>query len=206
MRSRLVAALAVIALVVVPVALADGDPASDYLLEQTSFVSSYDNVPASTTKDLTALLASAKKQGFNLRVASICTRYDLGSVTVLFRDPTRYSKFLGEELYYYWRGELLVVMPNGYGLYKAKNLPAADKALVARLPKLHTTNCTSLVLAAEHVVRLLAARHGITLSDSSGSSGSSTTSDRLIIGGAVLVALLLALGGRFAWRRRRATG
>ena len=30
--------------------------------------------------------------------------------------------------------ELLVVMPKGYGIYKAKNLPAGDKAVIAKLP------------------------------------------------------------------------
>ncbi len=73
------------------------------------------------------MLASAKKQGFPLRVAVIATRYDLGSVPILFKKPQLYAKFLSEEDFYYWRAELLVVMPNGYGLYKAAKLPGADK-------------------------------------------------------------------------------
>ena len=84
------------------------------------------------------MLASAKAKGFPIRLAVIVTPYDLGSVPILFDKPKIYAKFLGEEDYYYWKDELLVVMPNGYGIYKASDLPAADKAALAALPKLDT--------------------------------------------------------------------
>ena len=208
MRCRLAAVLALVALAVVPAALADGDPASDYLLGQSTFLSPFDgHIPSSSTNELIALLASAKRQGLPLKVAVIVTRYDLGAVPILFDKAQIYAKFLSEEDYYYWRSELLVVMPNGYGLFKAKNLPAADKVVIAKLPAIHTANGAALVAAAEQAVRALAARRGITLSAVSASAGgSSTTPDRLEIGGAVLLAALLALGARLAWRRRRAPG
>ncbi len=134
---RVVAGLALILLALgcaVPAALADGDPASDYLLSGSTFLSFNNEIPAADAKQLTAMLASAKAQGFPLKLAVIATPYDLGSVPILFNKPQTYSKFLGEEDFYYWKDELLVVMPKGYGLYKAKNLPAADKAAIAALP------------------------------------------------------------------------
>ena len=108
-----------------PAARADGDPASDYLLAGLSFLSPYDgHIPAADQKKLNAMLASAKKQGFPLKVAVIVTPYDLGAVPILFNAPQSYAKFLADEDFYYWKDELLVVMPNGYGIYKAKSLPA----------------------------------------------------------------------------------
>jgi hypothetical protein len=41
----------------------------------------------------------------------------MGSVTALFRRPTRYAHFLGLELRQLYQGPLLIVMPNGYGIY-----------------------------------------------------------------------------------------
>jgi hypothetical protein len=144
-----------------------------------------------------------------LKVAVIVTRYDLGAVTTLFDQPEKYARFLGEEDYYYWHDELLVVMPNGYGIYKAKNLPAADRAVIAKLPP-PTSKASAastgeqLVASARHAVRALAARRGITLSDTSSSGGgSSTTRDRLLIVGGAIVVVLLGLGWRFGWRRWR---
>ncbi len=204
MRSRLAALLVLVALALVPAALGDGDPASDYLLAQSTFLSPFDgHIPSASSNQLIALLASAKQHGLALKVAVIVTRYDLGAVPILFDKPQIYSKFLSEEDYYYWRDELLVVMPNGYGLYKAKNLPAEDKTVIAKLPAVHTADGPALVAAAETAVRALAARRGITLSDLSPSSGrSSATRDRLEIGGAVLIAALLGFGARVVWRRR----
>ena len=115
-----VAALAVLA----PAALADGDPASDFLLSQSSFLSPYDGkIPTSQQERIEAMLQSAKEQGFPLKLAVIVTRYDLGAVPILYRKPQTYAKFLAQEDFYFWKDELLVVMPNGYGLYKLKGLP-----------------------------------------------------------------------------------
>jgi hypothetical protein len=189
-------------------ALADGDPASDYLLSQSTFLSPYDGrVPASDSRELVALLASAKAQGFPLKVAVIVTSYDLGAVPILFRKPQTYAKFLAEEDYYYWKAELLVVMPNGYGIFKARALPAADRAVIDRLPPVSSTSGAVLVQAAERAVRALAARRGLTLSTSLGpaaSHGSSATTERIEIGAGALAVCLLGFSARLLWRRRRA--
>ena len=186
-------------------ARADGDPASDFLLTQSTFLSPYDgNVSKAEASRLVAMLSEAKQKGLPLKVAVIATRYDLGSVPILFGKPQTYAKFLGQEDFYYWKDELLVVMPNGYGIYKAKDLPAADRAAISALPRPAAADGTTLVIAAQKAVRALAARHGITLTAVTGSGSSSATADRVEIAAGVLAAALLGLGIRFALRRRRA--
>jgi hypothetical protein len=215
MRLRLLAAFAalvagvtavvVVALLAAPIARADGDPASDWLLSQPAFTSYDKSVSKSEAARLVSMLNSAKEKGFPLKVAVIVSPYDLGAVPVLYKKPQTYAKFLGQEIYFVTKDELLVVMPNGYGIYKARGLPAADKALVAGLPRLDSTNGTDLVQAAQQAVQKLAARRGITLSASSSSSGgSSVWVERGEIAGAVVVIALLAFGGRWFWRRRHA--
>ena len=200
------ATLTVALALAVPAALADGDPASDYLISQPTYLSPFDGkVSAEQANILAKLLADAKAKGFTLRVAVIVTPYDLGSVPFLFDKPQRYANFLGQEDYYFFKDELLVVMPNGYGLYKARALPAADKAVIAALPPPNTKDGNALVMAADRAVIALAAKRGIALhsASGSGSAGSSTSRDRALIAAAVLLAGLLALGvryGRRLWR------
>ena len=202
LASVLALALGVAAVLVVA-AHADGDPASDFLLSQASFLSPYDgHVQKSEADRLNAMLESAKKQGFPLKVAVIVTRYDLGAVPILFKKPQTYAKFLAQEDYYFWKDELLVVMPNGYGLYKLKNLPPGDTTAIAKLPKLDTTSGPALGDAAERAITALAARRGLTLSTGSSSSGTSIWVERGEIAGGAIVICLLAVGGVFVWRRR----
>jgi len=196
----LIAALAT----AVPAALADGDPASDYLISQPTYLSPFDGkVSAAQAAALTGLLADAKKEGFTLKVAVIVTAYDLGAVPILFKQPQRYASFLGQELRFIFKHELLVVMPNGYGIFKVGGLPPGDKAVIAALPPPNTSNGDELVQAAGRAVVALAARHGITLKSSSVQAGSSTNHDRVVIAASVVAAGLLALGLRLAWRKRR---
>ena len=186
-----------------PAALGDGDPASDFLLSQASFLSPYDGkIPSSQQKRIEAMLQSAKEQGFPLKLALVATRYDLGAVPILYRKPQIYAKFLAQEDFYFWKDELLVVMPNGYGLYKVKGLPSADNAVLAKLPKFDTANGPALADAAERAITALAARRGLTLSTGSASGGGSIWVERGEIAGGALVIGLLAAGGVFLWRRR----
>ncbi len=97
-------------------ALADGDPASDVLASQALFLPADGGLPQAAQSRLNGLLASAKADGYPIRVALIATRADLGSVTALWRQPQAYAKFLGEELSLVYHGALLVVMPNGAGI------------------------------------------------------------------------------------------
>ena len=167
-RSCCLLPLAALALALaVPAALADGDPASDYLLSGPSFLSPYDgHIPAA--EQARDQRDARERQGEGLPAPARRDRHPLRPR--LGADPLRqaqiYAKFLGEEDYYYWKDELLVVMPNGYGIYKASDLPAADKAAIAALPKLDTRSGPALGLAAETALRALAAKHNITLSAS----------------------------------------
>src|SRR5205085_9624192 len=168
-----VAAIAVVvAVFLVRDALADGDPASDYLISQPLFVSFKANISGVDTTRLRGMLDDSKRKGFPLKVAVIAGRYDLGSVPSLFGKPQQYASFLGQEDYYFFKDELLVVMPQGYGLYKHGGVPPGDRAAVATLPVPNTAAIGPLIAAAERAVEALAARRGLTLS-TSGTAGSS---------------------------------
>jgi cytochrome oxidase Cu insertion factor (SCO1/SenC/PrrC family) len=122
-----VGALALLA-VSAPGAWADGDPASDVLLSQAMFVPADANATSDEQARLASLLHRAADAGFPIRVAVISSGYDLGSVTTLWRRPQTYARFLGIELGSVYKGALLVVMPNGYGV----NLPGHSTARAYR--------------------------------------------------------------------------
>jgi hypothetical protein len=191
----------VVAALLVQSALADGDPASDYLISQQVFVP-FQGVSTKAAGEITALLADSKQKGYPLKVAVISSREDLGSVPSLFGKAQSYASFLGQEDYYFFKDELLVVMPNGYGLYKHAGVPAADKAAIKAVPPPGTTKGDPLIAAAMHAVRVLAARHGVTLPAATKSGGSSRTSDRIEIISGVLALCALAIGARLLLRRR----
>ena len=152
------------------------------------------------------MLATSLTKGFPIRVAVIATAYDLGAVPILYKKPVEYAHFLGQELFYWYKHELLVVMPNGFGVYDHGTATAADRKLVASLPPPATTGGNALVAAAMRGVEALAARRAIDLSSvKAAGSGSSTGSDRIAIGIAVAVALVLAAGIAFLRRWLAAT-
>jgi hypothetical protein len=96
---------------------ADGDPASDVLVATPPIFLSADSGAAYAEKETIAdQLNRAARRGHTLRVAVISHRDDLGSVTGYWGDPAAYAQFLGQELPLNYRGELLVVMPSGFGV------------------------------------------------------------------------------------------
>src|ERR1700759_4183242 len=101
--------------VLVPPALADGDPGSDVLVNQSRFLASDSGISITQQEQLGALLAAAQHAGFPVRVAVIAGPSDLGAITGLWRKPQAYARFLGLELSLSYSGRLLVVMPNGFG-------------------------------------------------------------------------------------------
>lgn len=118
-----VAAIAAVALagsVAATPAHADGDPASDVLATQPLFLPWDANVPAAGQERLSSLLAHAERGGYPIRVALIASPSDLGSVGALWRRPQSYAAFLAQELSLLYRGPLLVVMPDGFGLEHAR--------------------------------------------------------------------------------------
>jgi hypothetical protein len=188
--------------VIVQTARADGDPASDYLISQSVFLPFSAKVSTATAGELAALLAEAKQKGFPLKVAVISSPYDLGAVPSLFGKAQSYASFLGQEDYYFFKDELLVVMPNGYGLYKHAGVPPADKTAIKALPPPGTTKGDALVAATMHAVRVLGRLHGATLSTSVKGGTASRATDRIEIVAGVLAVCALAIGARLLLRRR----
>jgi len=200
--SALTIAVAVALTVAVPGVRADGDPASDYLISQRVFLPYDAKIPRLDQQRLTATVQRANEQGFRIRVALIWSTYDLGSLTVLWNKPRLYARFLGVELSYFYKGPLLVVMRNGFGL-NPRQSSAQDAALVEKVPIPSTP--AGLALAATAAVKKLAAAHGVRVEASPHTvpvASSSRTSDWIEIVGAVAVAVLLGAALNLLVRRR----
>ena len=132
--SGLAVTLAIVALAAAaraPSALADGDPASDVLVSAPLFLPPDAGLTLHQQSELGALLEAAAKSGYPLRVAVIASPADLGSVTPLWRQPQSYAGFLGEELSLLYKGTLLVVMPDGFGLYGPGAAASAQRAALS---------------------------------------------------------------------------
>jgi hypothetical protein len=192
------------ALVVAAPALADGDPASDYLITQPAYLPFGSKISTTTAGELTQMLETAKKKGYEVRVALIANKTDLGAVPILFGQPQRYADFLGQELVYYYKGPVLVVMPQGYGIFQNGKPLKADKATLAKLAKPASADGNGLALSAEDAVRALAAHRGITVEARPvASSGSSKNRDRIEIAAAVILVAAIVLAVRLLLSRRR---
>jgi hypothetical protein len=189
-------------LVIATVALGDGDPASDYLITQPAFLPFDAHVDKASANELSGLLAASKKAGFEIRVAVISSKIDLGAVPVLYRQPQTYARFLGQELFYWYKHELLVVMPNGFGVYRHGVVPARDRAAVAHLAPAGTTSGTVLVDAANRAVRALAREHAVALPSVNASGGSSPGPNWPIVAGGIAAGALLVGGLVYVQRRR----
>jgi hypothetical protein len=133
--SLIVAIVITCALAGAPRAAADGDPASDILVTQNLFMPWDASISTQAQAQLSATIAAANQAGFPIKVALIASDTDLGTVTQLWRQPGKYVDYLGTELSELYGGQLLVVMPGGFGLYgpgsgvhKVGNAEAAVKA------------------------------------------------------------------------------
>jgi hypothetical protein len=114
-----------------PAAYSDADPASDVLLSQDVYYPYSPPVSRPLSRQLSGLVAVAKQRGFPLKVALIGTPNDLGGVPHFFGQPQEYAAFLGQELSMPNKPELLVAMPNGYGLF---GVPPPAAASLRDLP------------------------------------------------------------------------
>lgn len=119
------AILASTALIAAPSAFADGDPASDVLVENSLFNPIGSGVSLSSQARLEAVLRASARAGFPLRVALIAAPNDLGTATAFWRDPKDYARYLWIELSRLYGGQVLVVMPAGFGLYGTHSGPRA---------------------------------------------------------------------------------
>ncbi|MGD0196305.1 MAG: hypothetical protein ABSC56_00165 [Solirubrobacteraceae bacterium] len=169
-RLALRAGLALLVLCVAPaLARADGDPASDVLVAQPTFVPWDAGVPPAAQLRLDALVREASTSGFPVRVALIASAHDLGSVTALWQEPETYARYLGEELSLLYHGTVLVVMPGGFGVYRPGGQVDSMRAVLAGLA---TPRRAQLAGAAELAVRRIARAGGHVLTDSTGAAGS----------------------------------
>ena len=192
-----------VALAAAPVAAADGDPASDYLIGQKVFYSFDAGIPADRADGLTKLVANANTAGFTIRVALIRTNSDLGSVYQLYGKPQQYAEFLGQELRFVYRSRLLIVMPNGFGYaVGGRPAPAARRALVGLAAP--NNNGSQIADAAMLAVQRLARASGHALPLPQTDSGSSQTSDRIKIGAIAVTCAALLAAAMLVRRGRRA--
>jgi hypothetical protein len=198
------AILASMALAAAPAALADGDPASDVLAGRSLFNPIDSGVSQNSQAQLGGVLAASKRAGFPIRVALIASASDLGTATTLWNDPKAYAQYLWIELSLEYGGQVLVVMPSGFGLYGPAKGPhivsAAEAAVRAPAPGQGEQLATSALAA----VPLLAAAAGhpipsaglakATRSATAGEKSTATVDFSpavvlTLVGGALLIAL-----------------
>ena len=204
MRGAFAILLAFGVLALVPAAArADGDPASDILYNGRVFLPFEVKISAQKQQDLRDVVDAAWKGGFPIKVAVISSPYELGSVGALWQKPQLYSKFLGSELAFLYKGRLLIVMPNGFGLNHGT---AAERKLLEQVPIGQGGN--GLTASAADAVRALAAASGHQLPKPAHKT-STAGRDRIVLAVAVvLIALLVLLfvpGARRRMRRSRAS-
>jgi hypothetical protein len=194
--------VALVFLALAPLARADGDPASDYLLTQTTFVPPDLGISDADAARLASVVQSAHAGGYTIRVALIGSRYDLGSIGTVFGQPKHYARFLGQELTLVYHGRLLVVMPTGYGVARGGTLIASEQGTLDRLPAPGRSG-DQLVAAAIEGVRQLAAGAGVVVAvPPPATRGSSTAVWIWVVVGAA-IALVLAFAAWFLIRRGR---
>jgi hypothetical protein len=121
-RTPLIALVAIIAaLAAAPTARADGDPASDILLQDDVFFPYAPKTAPRLSGALTGLLVRTRQAGYAMKVALIASANDLGGNPDLFGRPREYANLLADELRTLRHGQprtenlhLLVVMPAGF--------------------------------------------------------------------------------------------
>jgi len=172
-RCACVVALVVVLLLgwVTSTAHADGDPGSDVLVYQDLFAGTDAGLSVEQQARLGALLKSAAKAGFPIRVAIIASPFDLGAVTELWRQPRRYARFLGYELSLAYKQRLLVLMPNGFGFnWPGHSAASAYRELAGVAIR---SGAAGLFNTTEAAVGELAHASGIKLRSSATTPGSS---------------------------------
>jgi protein SCO1/2 len=182
-------------------ARADGDPASDYLVAKQVFLTS---LPGSETREQQALVSAvqaANRSGFPIRVATVSTEYDLGSITELWRKPQVYARFLGLELSSIYKQRLLVIMPNGFGFNWPGHSSASAYRLLAGIRS--GAGDPTLAATAERAVRQLAKSAGVTIPASASQQTKAGGSVPWILVAAAVIVLLGAAAVVVSVRRRR---
>jgi hypothetical protein len=202
---RRLALVAALALVVVPLARADADPASDILYTQRIYLPFFgQKVSPENAQTLKRTVDKAWSRGDRIKVALIATRNDLGGIFQLWQKPQTYADFLGRELVFLYKGKLITVMPDGIGVYQYKTDLSGDKKLVGKIKV--DPSADGIANAATLAVAKLAGFKPPPLPDAGGGASSGGTPVWqlvvIIVGGLALLAAMLYFGPR-AWRRRQ---
>lgn len=204
-------AAALVALTLVAGARADGDPASDVLYTQWIFLPFESPVPKPVSARLDDVVKQARAEGYPIKVAVIGQPADLGTAYALWKKPQEYARFLGQELVFLYKGRLLIVMPNGYGIYHYRHSVAKEQKALAGLA-VYQNGITGLVDSGVVAVGRLAAANGTPVrtpppakfSDSGSGSGSQIL-DRVIIAAAGVAVVILLVVVPVVHRRRTRT-
>jgi hypothetical protein len=172
-RLAALAAAVLVALAAAGAALADGDPASDFLYLGTLYPSLSKPANGHNGDELRGLLKAARARGYSIKVALIADKQDLGQYPQLIAAPQRYADLLASELAIYrqLKAPVLVVTPNGLGVAGnerrggklVKITHARAKQLLAGLPDDPKADGESLAAVALDGVRQLAEKDGQTL-------------------------------------------
>jgi hypothetical protein len=203
-RFALIAALALLA---VPAAHADADPASDILYTQRIYLPFFgEKVSDANARTLKKVVDAAWAKGYPIKVALIATKNDLGGVFQLWEKPQTYADFLGRELIFLYKGKLLTAMPNGIGVYQYKTSVDPQKAVVEKIDI--EEGADGIANAATVAVARLAGLKVPPLPNAGGGGGGDGGTPVwqlvvIVVGGAALLAAMLFFGPRF-WRRRQA--
>ena len=206
---RTFAAAALLALLMVAPARADGDPASDILYGDNVFLSLVSPQVNAKGKVLEELTAAAAQRGLPLKIAVVEAPTDLGVVPQLFGRAAEYAKFLRAEIIFgRWKGTLIVVM-NGKPGGVAVAGPAAPQASarVALLKVPAHANLDQLGDVAIAAVQAVAASRRVRLTAvqvrSTSHGGGGLLLDGIVVGAAVLIAAGLVVLTLRRPRRKR---
>jgi hypothetical protein len=198
--------VALLVLALPAAATADVDPASDVLLFQNAYFPRVKLASGALRGTLTALTNQANKKGYNIKVAVIGARLDLGGAPQLYRHPDQYANFLGVEL----RSAtglvqpVLVVMPGGVAQYGMGGEAKALKGITVpadadsnQLTQIAIDATKKVSAAAGTQLNTPAPKKAAKASKSSGGSAP-------LVAFMAPVALLLVLGVVLWFRRRTA--
>ncbi len=212
-RHRFLSALAALAVVagggpLTSAAIADGDPASDVLINDAAFYPYAPNVVDMSLKQaLNGQLKAAKAAGFELKVALIAATADLGSVAQLFTDPQKYADLLTAEISFNTKPRVLVVLPSGLG---GNNLGDKAGPALSAVTVDADAGGDGLARTAMRAIGALARANGTPVATPAQASGTGRVGDKSDGGGTPIVVfvvpvLLVALlaGGAALHDRRR---
>ena len=197
MRARLIVVVAALCLGLPAAAFANGDPPSDVLLQAKVYFPTQ-RVSVAAAESVKKIVQTANAKGYPIRVALVHDEADLGTVPNLLNKPQQYAEFLGPEIRFAYKGDLLVVMPDGLGLTSTDETPPPARAIEGMKVEAGGLPDGLAQTAGEAVTRLAAAA-GHPLVDSKKGGGGSGGA---IAGIVVAVLLLLAGVGGAIWVRR----